>query len=87
MAILSVTFDTNEKTLSVSMDGAEVTDLQELVFYKSYGEEGEYSCSLCTMTHDEENDVRQYNRLSASEAGLGPSSLAADVAAFLGGRA
>ncbi len=83
MATVTVSFDTKEKTLTVQMDGEVVNDLQEVVFYKAY-EGDDYRCSIATMSEDEDEGVRTMTRLSASEAGLVPSTLGVDVANYLG---
>lgn len=66
MAKISVNFDTNEKTLSASIDGKEVENLYEVAIYKSFDGD-KFTCSVTTAVKDEGNDMYQVTRLMANQ--------------------
>lgn len=85
MAKVNVEFDTVEKTISVSINGQSIDDASEVVFHKDY--EDEWCCSVLTMSHDEENDLRSYTRLSANEKGdfVGTPQVHLDIQKYITG--
>lgn len=83
MASVNVSFDTVTKSLSVSIDGQEVPDIEEVMFHTNYGysrccgpsEEHEYSMVLRTVTDDEENSMRKGTFVSAQQMEKGDTEV------------
>jgi hypothetical protein len=71
MAKVNVEFDTVEKTISVKLDGKQVPDVVGVNLQKSYyseANEDAFSCSIVSMTKDEDNDTRTYTQVMAKES-------------------
>lgn len=70
MAKIVASFDTKEKTLSCTIDGKAVSNIQEIVMYKGY--EGEdFTMSLMTAAKDDESGMTRMERIVAAESTQG----------------
>lgn len=68
MAKIVAEFDTVDKTLSVTVDGQEVENVEEAYMRKGYSDESKFVCSLMTCTDDKEGGMTTMTRLMASES-------------------
>lgn len=71
MAIVSIEFDTNEKTMTCKVDGKTIENVSYVCLGLNYSDEDAYSCSIETSTKDEEHDMRLVTRMVASESRAG----------------
>jgi hypothetical protein len=69
MAIITATFDTKEKTLSVEMDGKKMDNVVSADFYAGWQDDGTFRGSVSQMTKSEDDDLTQVTYISASENG------------------
>jgi hypothetical protein len=76
MAQIVITFDTKDKTMSATLDGAAIDNVLGCTLYQGYDEDS-YRCEIMTGTHDKDTDIRSYTRLIASETKDGKSLAAA----------
>lgn len=68
MAKVNVLFDTVEKTMVTTIDGKAVDNVRAANFSLSYEEEGEFHCCITTAVEDDDNDIRTWTQLCASES-------------------
>ncbi len=68
MAKVNIEFDTISKEISVSVGGKAVAGVCGINFYSSYDDKDEFRCQIMTQAEDEENDMKSYTSLVASEA-------------------
>lgn len=71
MAIVSIEFDTNEKSMTCKVDGKTIENVSYVCLGLNYSDEDAYSCSIETSTKDEEHDMRIVTRMVASESRAG----------------
>lgn len=81
MAKVNISYDTKDKSCSLSMDGIgmDVEDVRGLSMYKN--SEGKWSMSVGSYKLDKENDVVHYHDLMASEKT--PKTLKEQIVAFI----
>jgi hypothetical protein len=84
MALVTVTYDTVEKTMQAAIDGTPVENVYEAYFMASYGEQGEFHCALTTRLEDKDNDTLTYTRMMAAEAAGSDAKRAAASESFAG---
>ena len=81
MATINVSFDTVEKTLAVTRDGAEVPDVCGVYIGRAYNDpdldEDDFRIEVMQQTPDAEHDLCTYTRLVASETAEGQTLAAA----------
>lgn len=82
MSKINIEFDTVEKTLSVTKDGAVLTDICYATVYKSYEGDGKFCLSVESEQKDEEQKTATRTVIYASEKTQ--SEFAAAVAARYG---
>ena len=58
MAQILVTYDTKEKTLTVSQDGNILDNIENVNFCKCYDEDDVYSMNIATHYKDEASDIK-----------------------------
>lgn len=68
MAKVAVSFDTNDKTLSVTIDGKAVADVYGVDIYRCFDTDSEYRCSIMSETKDPVHDMYTQTRLYASKS-------------------
>lgn len=69
MAKITCEFDTQSKDLTVAIDGKAVDNVIGVNFYpRGYDGDGDdYSCAVTTKEHNEDEDIKTYTNLIASE--------------------
>lgn len=67
MAVLNITFDTVEKTMTVTRDGAEIPNVVGASVGQSYLDDDVYRCEIVMHEEDEENKLDMWYRLTAGE--------------------
>lgn len=81
MSKVVLTFDTNEKSLTATMDGRELTDLADVMFYRTG--KTSFHMAVVQRTESAENGTVVYTQTCANEqalASLGkPSRLSGDA--------
>lgn len=65
MAKVILTFDTVDKTAVATIDGAEVPNFSSFNVYMGY--KGKANMEITSGVEDEQNDMRQWTRVCASE--------------------
>lgn len=71
---IAFSFKTNDKTMSLTVDGKAVANVSEVSVYRS-GEA--YQCSFMTYEEDKANDCVRMTRLFASESVAAKNAVAA----------
>lgn len=82
MSKISIEFDTVEKTMKVTKDGAEMSDVCYISIGKSYSEAGKFSISVESEQINTEDKTATRTTVYASESAQ--SEFAAAVAAYYG---
>lgn len=91
MAVITTSFDTKTKALSVVIDGAEVADVVEvhhclrMGYYDDRKAEDDFRCCITTLSRDEDADVQRMTRLTAAETSEGVAAIGAGAASPLPG--
>lgn len=87
MAKISIEFDTLEKDLVVTIDGAAVENVVGVSIYPSYYDDqdgDEYHCTISTRVKDPEHDTVVTTNICASESVDAKNDLAVASEAFKG---
>jgi hypothetical protein len=86
MATIVATFNTKEKTLSCTVDGQAVANVDEVYMIRGYSDESKYGCALTTRTEDKDEGTMHMTRLVANEQGelVDDGQVRADIAKFIG---
>ena len=68
MSIVTATFDTVSKEMSLTMDGVAVDNATYVCMGKRYDSD-EHFLSVTTEVEDEENKIRRYSNVTAADLG------------------
>lgn len=68
MAEMVITFDTVAKSLSVTLDGAEVPDVVGVEVSQSYRDDDQFCCCVRTRSEDESSGLTRMTHLVAKES-------------------
>lgn len=66
MAKIVTEFDTQEKTMKVTIDGVTVENVTSASFYNYYNDEGKFSACISTQEEVEEGGMSKYTSICAS---------------------
>lgn len=83
MAKIVIEFDTNEKSLDVTMDGEKLQNVEEVsICNAGYDRDGDgdeddkdYHFHICMLESDDEHALRRISKIVASEVGQGGEPL------------
>lgn len=81
MAKVVITFDTQDKSLTATMDGKTVENLESASFYRGYNYDtskstDEFRCNLTTVEKKEDDGVSMYTQISAKQSAEGREAIA-----------
>ena len=81
MATISISFDTEDKDIEVSIDGKKLDDVTGVQIYRPYvystyeandkDADDVYCCEITTLSQDEESGIKTLTRVVASESKTG----------------
>lgn len=87
MAKILIEFDTVTKLATASMDGVAIPNLSSVGIYQRYQESDDdpvlFSCSVQSMTEDEEHKTTKVESVYASEQTSPKEKIAKDIEEFL----
>ena len=67
MAQILVTYNTIEKTLTVSQDGNVLQNVDGVSFMEKYDSPGEFNMAICMCDEDENNDMKTTHYMYAKK--------------------
>lgn len=67
MAQILVTYDTKEKTLTVSQDGNILQNVEGISFSEKYDSDGEFNMAICMCDENENDDMKTVHYMYAKK--------------------
>lgn len=65
MAKIIIEFDSADKTVKVTKDGKEISNVKSISVYPNYMNEQEMCCNVMSIDEDEDNDLKEMHNLIA----------------------